>query len=478
MYFNKKESKIRKIKEEMKEEMKNMFKKDIIIQDLEDSNEEHEIQGEIENNKNVISFLEIDKEFINAKKTEMKKIVEYTLKDKKPIIKIKTQELCDTFIVGDVHGFLDAFIEKLYYAGLINREGNWIGKGKTLVQVGDLIDRGPHSIETVLYILKLQKQAKIVDGNVVILLGNHEQRVINNCKDCRYFLFSENGHLLENKYNSEYQASELQKILNKQVEKKNIKLIYYEESKNILCSHAGITKVKLLEVLKKIYEKNKNSYKDLENVFSKENLRIKMKSKDIYALMKKNNITLNIIENFINNDLKEEIINNVSSNNDNEHLLWTRKKAEKLENKNDEYYSDEYYQKRFWSKKNYKPIQFVGHTSTNELGNFSYKKDNNKLIKQKGSTIFTDDGLKYILDKKYFVKDTCAFVGINKDRIYSFEKKEGEWLEPNVMVDFSICEKKKEEESIKRHLKESYVEEVFDGKIENFIEAYLKNAND
>src|SRR3989339_266599 len=323
MYFNKKESKIRKIKEEMKEEMKNMFKKDIIIQDLEDSNEEHEIQGEIENNKNVISFLEIDKEFINAKKTEMKKIVEYTLKDKKPIIKIKTQELCDTFIVGDVHGFLDAFIEKLYYAGLINREGNWRGKGKTLIQVGDLIDLGPHSIETVLYIRKLQKQTKTVGGNVIILLGNYEQKLIN-----RYTSFSSN-HFLKDKCDKKYQERVLQKILKKQIENNNIKLIHYEESKNILCVHAGLTRIELRNVLEKICRNKKIC------IFKHNNLYLK--SEEIYEFMKKNNITMNDVMNFINKDLRRYFIEERTEN-DEDNLLWTRKKALKVQNKNCDYY--------------------------------------------------------------------------------------------------------------------------------------------
>jgi hypothetical protein len=77
-------------------------------------------------------------------------------------------------IVGDIHGELAGFKEILAHAGLIDRRGNWSGKDAVLVQTGDVIDRGPHSVEAVQFLRRLQTQAAAADGQVVRLVGNHE----------------------------------------------------------------------------------------------------------------------------------------------------------------------------------------------------------------------------------------------------------------------------------------------------------------
>src|SRR5947208_75465 len=45
--------------------------------------------------------------------------------------------------IGDVHGDFDAFRGILEHAGIINPAGRWIAGNTTLVQTGDLTDRGP-----------------------------------------------------------------------------------------------------------------------------------------------------------------------------------------------------------------------------------------------------------------------------------------------------------------------------------------------
>ena len=49
--------------------------------------------------------------------------------------------------IGDVHGDLTDFASILRHTGLINDKSNWIGGGTVLVQVGDVVDRGPKSRE-------------------------------------------------------------------------------------------------------------------------------------------------------------------------------------------------------------------------------------------------------------------------------------------------------------------------------------------
>lgn len=80
--------------------------------------------------------------------------------------------------IGDVHGELEGFQEILLAENLIDSEKNWSGTRDVLLQIGDMVDRGPFSLESVTYLRQLQKQAEIAGGEVVRLLGNHELLVL------------------------------------------------------------------------------------------------------------------------------------------------------------------------------------------------------------------------------------------------------------------------------------------------------------
>lgn len=77
-------------------------------------------------------------------------------------------------IVGDVHGELLGLKEMLTHAGLIDLTDNLCGKESVLVQTGDVIDRGPHSVEAVRFLRRLQEQAAAAGEKVIRLCGNHE----------------------------------------------------------------------------------------------------------------------------------------------------------------------------------------------------------------------------------------------------------------------------------------------------------------
>ncbi|MBU2101875.1 MAG: UTP--glucose-1-phosphate uridylyltransferase, partial [Candidatus Omnitrophica bacterium] len=79
---------------------------------------------------------------------------------------------------GDIHGELGKFQENLRRAKIIDGNNNWVGGKAILVQVGDVIDRGPKSRETYLFLAQLQQQARVAGGEVVRLLGNHELMVL------------------------------------------------------------------------------------------------------------------------------------------------------------------------------------------------------------------------------------------------------------------------------------------------------------
>jgi len=86
--------------------------------------------------------------------------------------------------IGDVHGDFDDFVSILQRAGLIDVQHHWTGDQTTLVQVGDLLDRGPKPREVMDLVMSLEKEAPKAGGRVVSLLGNHE--MMNIMGDLRY----------------------------------------------------------------------------------------------------------------------------------------------------------------------------------------------------------------------------------------------------------------------------------------------------
>jgi hypothetical protein len=89
-------------------------------------------------------------------------------------------------VVGDVHGDVDDFSLILRRTGLVDELNRWAGGSATLVQTGDLIDRGPKGREAMDLLMWLEKDAAKAGGRVVPLLGNHE--VMNILGDLRYVM--------------------------------------------------------------------------------------------------------------------------------------------------------------------------------------------------------------------------------------------------------------------------------------------------
>jgi len=86
--------------------------------------------------------------------------------------------------IGDLHGDHAAWRSIARSAGLIDAKGHWSGGNATLVQMGDVVDRGPHSLKIIRDLQRLQKEARKRGGHVIVLVGNHEAMMMTG--DMRY----------------------------------------------------------------------------------------------------------------------------------------------------------------------------------------------------------------------------------------------------------------------------------------------------
>lgn len=86
--------------------------------------------------------------------------------------------------VGDLHADYDAWMAIAQAAKLVDAQGRWIGGNTTLVQLGDVTDRGRDSLRIIRNLQQLQRESMTDGGRVVVLLGNHE--AMNVFGDLRY----------------------------------------------------------------------------------------------------------------------------------------------------------------------------------------------------------------------------------------------------------------------------------------------------
>lgn len=89
-----------------------------------------------------------------------------------------------TVAIGDLHGDIEPLRLILRKTGLVDEKLDWSGGQRTLVQTGDVLDRGADEREIYELLWKLKRQAEDAGGRVVLLNGNHE--VMNVLGDFRY----------------------------------------------------------------------------------------------------------------------------------------------------------------------------------------------------------------------------------------------------------------------------------------------------
>jgi len=86
--------------------------------------------------------------------------------------------------VGDLHGDHDAWLAIARDARLMDAKGKWAGGKTVFVQLGDIVDRGPQSLEIIHDLMRLQREAPRRGGQVIVLVGNHEAMMMTG--DMRY----------------------------------------------------------------------------------------------------------------------------------------------------------------------------------------------------------------------------------------------------------------------------------------------------
>ena len=86
--------------------------------------------------------------------------------------------------VGDIHGAAPQLHALLEAVGLVDSSLRWTGGRTTLVQTGDVVDRGDGVKAVIDLLMRLETEASAAGGRVVVLLGNHEtMNLMANLRD-------------------------------------------------------------------------------------------------------------------------------------------------------------------------------------------------------------------------------------------------------------------------------------------------------
>ncbi|XVF84283.1 hypothetical protein PTKIN_Ptkin17bG0024500 [Pterospermum kingtungense] len=86
--------------------------------------------------------------------------------------------------IGDLHGDLEKSKQAFRLAGLIDGSDRWCGGSTTVVQIGDVVDRGGDELKILYFLEKLKREAVKSGGQLITLNGNHE--IMNVEGDFRY----------------------------------------------------------------------------------------------------------------------------------------------------------------------------------------------------------------------------------------------------------------------------------------------------
>jgi len=95
-------------------------------------------------------------------------------------------------VVGDIHGDLWAFERLMMKAGIVDHESHWINypdRTQYLIQLGDVVDRGPRSGAAVDFSEQMFRESRENGDLAFYLIGNHELFLM--CGQFAYFSHDE-----------------------------------------------------------------------------------------------------------------------------------------------------------------------------------------------------------------------------------------------------------------------------------------------
>jgi hypothetical protein len=87
------------------------------------------------------------------------------------------------YVFSDVHGDYQALLKLLAGGGVIDTAHRWKAGDAVLVVVGDLIDKGPDSVDVIRFFIALQSSAAATGGHVIVTMGNHEAQFLADPKN-------------------------------------------------------------------------------------------------------------------------------------------------------------------------------------------------------------------------------------------------------------------------------------------------------
>eukprot|EP00919_Chromeraceae_sp_WS-2016_P040127 GHVR01095822.1.p1 GENE.GHVR01095822.1~~GHVR01095822.1.p1 ORF type:complete len:610 (+),score=76.35 GHVR01095822.1:287-2116(+) len=98
----------------------------------------------------------------------------------------------DVYILADTHGDYDTVVKLLKEDNIIDNKLNWIASKTLLIQLGDVIDIGPYSQQSMILFDDLRRQAEEHDSKVILLMGDHEYYAATDYFiDSDYYVHSE-----------------------------------------------------------------------------------------------------------------------------------------------------------------------------------------------------------------------------------------------------------------------------------------------
>jgi hypothetical protein len=141
-----------------------------------------------------------------------------------------------TDIIGDIHGHAAELKQLLWQLGYSVKNGAYQHPDRTVVFVGDYIDRGPQIPETLRIVRNM-----VMEGSAIALMGNHEYNAL-----CFHTKKKDGGHLRDHSIKNIHQHYEtLRQFQNKQDEYneyigwfKSLPLFYEDEVRKFRVVHA------------------------------------------------------------------------------------------------------------------------------------------------------------------------------------------------------------------------------------------------